>query len=165
MASAAGPRLAPVDDHTWHPRRGRDFEFGRARRCTNRCGDSCTGSEVSATCLLESFRVYVNDNRAALEAALGVSMDTAHLLSGNDFDASTAGLAFVSGLCNSQYSVGIEMASSSSLARDARADVLPVVPHSVVRVAAPPRMPRGSSAGASSRGPAADAAWIVRGGE
>ena len=77
------------------------------------CGDTCTSDEVSATCLLDSLTVYVARERAALESALGVSIDSSILLSGEDFSSTTAGLAWMNGLCVDTWSGSIVEDSGS----------------------------------------------------
>ena len=77
------------------------------------CGDTCSTDEVSATCLLDSLTVYVARERAALESALGVSIDSSILLSGEDFSATTAGLAWMNGLCVDTWSGSVVEDSGS----------------------------------------------------
>ena len=77
------------------------------------CGDTCTSDEVSATCLLDSLTVYVARERAALESALGVAIDSSILLSGEDFSSTTAGLAWMNGLCVDTWSGSIVEDSGS----------------------------------------------------
>jgi len=71
------------------------------------CGDACTSNEVSANCLLDSLGLYVDAQRSDLESALGVSIDTAVILSGEDFSATTVGLAWMNGLCVDTWSAAI----------------------------------------------------------
>ena len=77
------------------------------------CGDTCASDEVSATCLLDSLTVYVARERAALESALGVAIDSSILLSGEDFSSTTAGLAWMNGLCVDTWSGSIVEDSGS----------------------------------------------------
>ena len=92
---------------------GAGVYYARGTSACAVCGDTCTSDEVSSNCLLESIGLYVDAERSELECALGAGIDAAFVLSGEDFDESTAGLAYTSGLCMRDMSVSVVEDSAS----------------------------------------------------
>ena len=123
-------RVIPVlvGQVTWRGGPPEAMDYVSGAKCSRRCGaDLCARTEVSSSCLLDSFSKYVHDHLAELEAIMGASIDAAHLLTGETLDSSTVGLAFLGGMCLATgrlafLSSGVEQSSSGSVPGSTRSN-------------------------------------------
>ncbi|KAJ1457838.1 hypothetical protein M885DRAFT_114935 [Pelagophyceae sp. CCMP2097] len=93
-----------------------DVDYVTGAGCAQRCGDTCSPNEVSATCLLASFGEHVSANRGALAQLFGGrALDNAHLLTARDFAGGSVGLGYVGTMCQGGTSASVESSFSSSL--------------------------------------------------
>ncbi len=61
--------------------------------------ESTSAAEIDASMLLATFRFFVAEHRAAIEATIGGEFDTALLFSDADLDGPTIDLSYVGGMC------------------------------------------------------------------
>ena len=104
---------------TWRDGNPRQIDYVQGAACeTSSCAEQrCGPDEVSSSCLLDSFTEYVRDNRDALERALGVEIDNAHLLTARNLGGATIGLAWTGGMCDALgRSSAVEQSAFSSKA-------------------------------------------------
>ena len=142
-------RKSGPNRHVLSPTRGC---LGAACETSSCAEQRCGPDEVSSSCLLDSFTEYVRDNRDALERALGVEIDNAHLLTARNLGGATIGLAWTGGMCDALgRSSAVEQSAFSS-----KAFVGTIVAHELGHNLRPPRWRSRASRPASRlRGPCA----------
>ncbi|GAB5363660.1 hypothetical protein AAMO2058_000902900 [Amorphochlora amoebiformis] len=86
----------------------------RTSGCDKVCGGTrdCRDGEISANCLLESFRDYTVGNTAGLKGVFG-NVDHYMLLTDENFNQGIIGLAYVKGMCTSWSNSVIQSTSNS----------------------------------------------------
>lgn len=92
-----------------------DLTYSTGSNCGNACSDSdsCSGAEISSSCLLSTLRLqYGSTHKNELENIFG-DVDNIQLFSGENFGGATIGLAYVGTMCGS-YSAGIDQTTSAS---------------------------------------------------